>query len=215
LILFAQGMDQFTAAEIGDLQQLQHLLTPDNVNAMDVYDRTVLHIAAQFGRVDCVKWCVKCAANLNARDIHQWTPLHAASSNGHIDVVHVLLDACADVDARNNCRSTSLHQAIDDNHVDVARVLIDRGASVSNLQLDRDVPAIPWVTTFVASRSKCRRVAIAVIGINKYHRTKVTVNNDHNVMRLIGKHIWSSRMDDAWMKTNDNGSKPPSKCNLQ
>jgi ankyrin repeat protein len=140
---------------------------------------------------------VEMGANVNARDGDGLTPLHFASSVG---VVRILLDAGATVDAPENSGWTTLFLAIRYNFVDNARVLIDRGANVSNVKLDNDVPAIPdWVSTFVASRSNCRCVAIVIIGIHKYHRTHMTGNNDINVLKLIAKHIWSTRMDGNWI----------------
>jgi hypothetical protein len=84
-------------------------------------------------------------------------------------------------------------------YVDVARLLIDRGAKVSNVKLKTAIPE--WVITFVESRFNCRLASITIIGIHKYRRTTMTGNNDINVLRLISKHIWSTRMDDAWMDT--------------
>jgi ankyrin repeat protein len=194
-------MNQFAAARDGDLQQLQHLLTPDNVDKTNVYGSTALHCAARNGNVDCVKWCVEMRANVNVEDIFGSAPLHLASSNGFVDVVHVLLDSGANVDSRSLILETPLHRAISNNHVHVARVLIDRGAKISNVKLDEFfLSSIPgWVTAIVASRPNCQSASVAIIGIHKYHRTSITGNNDNNVLRLIGKHIWSSRMDDVWM----------------
>jgi hypothetical protein len=71
---------------------------------------------------------------------------------------------------------------------------------VSNVKLDEELPAIPdWVPSFVESRSNCRKVSIAIIGMHKYRRTTVTGNNDINVLLLIAKDIWSTRMDDMWV----------------
>jgi ankyrin repeat protein len=162
---------------------------------------TALHLAALGGHVDCVMWCLEMRANVSARDGVGCTPLHYASFvSGNVDIVRVLLDAGATVEARTNSRWSSLHCAIATDRVNVMRALIDRGAKVSNVQLDQYVPTIPaWVTTFVASRSKCRSVAVTIIGIHKFHRTRITGKNDHNVMRLIGKRIWSTRMDGVWI----------------
>jgi hypothetical protein len=139
-------------------------------------------------------------ANVNARTYDGYTPLHCASLNGDDIVVRVLLDAGAMVDAK--CRSgwTPLYFAIRNKRVDVARLMVDQGAKLSNVKLDMYyVPAIPyWVTAFIESRSKCQSVSIVMIGIHKYRRTTVTGDNDINVIRLISKLIWSTRMDDAW-----------------
>jgi ankyrin repeat protein len=185
-------MDQFYAARHGDLQQLRVALTVNNVN--DVYRAscwTVLHHAANNGYEECVKYCLEMDANVNARNRSGSTPLHIAS--WHVNVVRVLLEAGAMVDPANNNGVTPLCFAIRNNCVYVSRLLIDRGAKVSNVQLKE--------ITFVKARCKCRLASITVIGIHKYHRTTVTGNNDINVLRLISKHIWSSRMDDGWMDT--------------
>jgi hypothetical protein len=81
----------------------------------------------------------------------------------------------------------------------MARLLIYGGAKVSNVTLDYDTPAIPdWATTFMESLSSCRTVSIIIMGIHKYRRTNVTGNNDINVLRLISKHIWATRMVYVW-----------------
>jgi ankyrin repeat protein len=186
-------MDQFKAAIVGDLQYLRVALTVNNVNDVDDSEDglTALHCAVNSGHFDCVKLCVEMGANVNTRALEGWTPLHVVSSMGRINFVRVLLDTGAIVDAADNDGETPLYDAISKNHVDIAHLLIDRGAKVSSIKMD-----IPdWVTTFIESRSNCRFAAITIIGVHKYRRTTVTGNNDINVLRLISKHIWSTRMD--------------------
>jgi hypothetical protein len=198
-------MDQFKSARDGDLQQLRVALTVDNINNVDAYGVsggcwTVLHYAAENGSVDCVKFCIEMGANVNARTNGGWAPLHLASLRGDVNVFGVLLDAGAMVDEADNFGQTPLHDAIQYERVNVTQLLMDQGAKLSNVTLDEELPAIPdWVTTFVESRSNCRTVSIAIIGMHKYRRTTVTGNNDVNMIRLIAKHIWSTRMDDVWM----------------
>jgi ankyrin repeat protein len=104
------------------------------------------------------------------------------------------------VDATRNNGWTPLHRAIYNKHVDISQLLIDRGAKLSNVKLDNFVQAFPdWIITLVELQNNCRIAAIVIIGIHKYHRTAVTGNNDINVIKLISKHIWSTRMDDVWM----------------
>jgi ankyrin repeat protein len=198
--LFSRVMNQFYAAGKGDLQQLRVALTVNNLNDDDYDGLTALHCAANSGYADCVKLCIKMGANVNARSIGGLTPLHIPLFEGHANVVRALLDAGAIVDAADDDGWTPLHYAIRDNCVDAARLLIDGGAKVSSVQLDDDLPAIAdWVTAFIESRSNCRTVSIIIIGIHKYRLTTVTGNNDVNVLRLISKHIWSSRMNDLWI----------------
>jgi hypothetical protein len=192
-VVYNRVMDQFQAARHGDLQQLRDMLTVDNVNDVDDRDWTAIHCAAWYGHDDCVKCCIKMGANVNVRTNAGSTPLHLASDD--FNVVRILLNAGARVDATDNYRRTPLYDAIRLKRVDVTRILIDRGAKVSNVKLDHWVPAIPdWVIAFIESRSNCRSAAIIMIGIHKYRRTILTGNNDVNVIRLISKHIWLTRM---------------------
>jgi ankyrin repeat protein len=185
------------AALDGNLQQLRDALTVDNVNASNC-GWTALHYAALRGHADCVSYCIEMGANVNVRNNSGSTPLHSASYFGYVNVVRVLLDAGAIVDAFCDIGWTPLYSVICNKHNDVARLLIDRGAKVSMVKLYL-TPIPDWVNTFIQSRSTCRCASITIIGIHKYHRTTMTGNNDINVIRLVSKHIWSTRMDDVWV----------------
>jgi ankyrin repeat protein len=189
-------MDQFKAARVGDLQELRLLLTRSNVgNVQPRIGLTALCYAAANGRADCVNYCLEVHADPNVSDNVGKIPLHYASTGGHVEVVRILLDAGSLIDSPNCVGLTPLHFAILDNRYDVARILLDRGAKLSTVLWDTRIPKVPdWVTAFIASRSRCRYAAITIIGIHKYHRTNVTGNNDSNVLKLIGMHIWSCRM---------------------
>jgi ankyrin repeat protein len=120
---------EFEAARHGDLQHLRSVLTPSNVNSVDGRRGwTVLHYAALYGQMECVKYCLEIHANVNARERQGSTPLHYACHEGLIDVALVLLDAGARVDATALFGLTPLHYAMKTNHRDVAKLLIDRGA---------------------------------------------------------------------------------------
>jgi ankyrin repeat protein len=191
-------MDQFSAAQHGDLQSLRETVTRDNVNN-EHGDSTALHLAAHWGHTECTKYLLEMGANINARTIGGWVPLHDASEFGRVDVARVLLDAGADIEATGIDGWTPLYWSIIRKHRNVAQLLLDRGASVLNVLDKKIIPSFPsWILQMVASRSRCRSVSITMIGIHTYHRTNVTGPNDFNVLRLVSKHIWSSRMDDAW-----------------
>jgi ankyrin repeat protein len=139
-------------------------------------------------------------ANVNARDRFGWTALHISSqrdSDSHVAVAHTLLDTGAIVDTIDNRGKTPLHWALAKGRDNVARMLLDRGANILTVKLDEGIPS--WVNLFIESRQRCRCVAIIIIGVHKYHCTNITGNNDNNVMRLIGKHIWSTRIDSVWV----------------
>jgi ankyrin repeat protein len=188
------------AAEDGDLGSLRELLISGNVNNVNVYAQTTLHFAAKKGQTVCCSFVLEIGGDVNARAIDGSTPLYLASLNGRVEVTRVLLDAGATVDTPDKGGRTSLYHAIRYNRCNVAHLLIDRGASIKNVKLDDDVTGVPkWIYQIIASRSRSRTAAIALIGIHVYHRTTITGNNDINVLRLVGKHIWSSRMNDVWI----------------
>jgi hypothetical protein len=192
---------QFKAARSGNSQQLRELLTVNNVDNMCERGWTSLHWATYNGRIECTQVCLEMGANVNARTtdldvkLESMMPLHFASSIGVVEIVRALLDAGAEVDAKLRDGRTPLNFAIRFNHFDIARLLVDRGARVSNIKLD--VSVIPdWLANYVESRSRCRHIAIIIIG-----HGKSLWAYDINVIRLIGKHIWSSRMDSDWSCT--------------
>jgi ankyrin repeat protein len=199
-------LTQFQCAHRGDIQKLRVTLTPENIN--DTFGRgwTVLHylIRSGNGSVECAKYCVDLGADLTARDGDECTPLYLASADErNSGIVRVLLDANAIVHATGSDGYTPLYIALRNDYVNVAKLLIDRGAQVSNVEFDSVLlTAIPdWVNTFIESRSTCRSVAIIFIGMRKYQRTNIIGNIDVNVLKLVSKHIWSSRMDDMWSQS--------------
>jgi hypothetical protein len=188
-------MDVFHAVKYGDLEHLREVLTRDNVSNVSGGGLTALHHAVNNGHTECVKYLLEMDANVNARTDGGSTPLHCAIQRGDVDTTHILLGAGAVADATDKDGQTPLYRAVLFNHREVARLLIDQGARIANVKLDGDVQLIPaWIHQITSSRSLCRSVAIVVIGIHKYHRTNITGNNDVNVLKLIGKHIWSMRM---------------------
>ena len=63
-----------------------------NINKTDVYGRTPLMMAAEYGHLDVVKLLIDNGANINKTDVRGRTPLMMAASYGHLDVVKLLLD---------------------------------------------------------------------------------------------------------------------------
>jgi hypothetical protein len=71
-------MDQFVAAQFGNLQHLHVALTVDNVNDVGGHGWTALHLAVNNGHHECVKYCIEMGANVRARTIdgRTYTLLH-------------------------------------------------------------------------------------------------------------------------------------------
>ncbi len=52
---------------------------------------TSLHLAAQNGHLESVKFLVQNGAEKEARQKNDWTPLHLAAQNGHLETVKFLV----------------------------------------------------------------------------------------------------------------------------
>jgi ankyrin repeat protein len=190
------------AAKVGDLVLLQELLQrPEyTVHTLDVIGCNALSWAAGGGHVACVAYLLKEGSNVNsASSSGGWTSLHNSSMYGFADVTRMLLDTGAVVDTpHNTCGWTALYWAIRNNHPNVARVLIDYGAKISNVVLESDRPIPNWVQEIVASRNRCCCAAVLLIAIHKFHHTKLMGRNDINVIKMVAKHIWSTRFHESW-----------------
>ncbi|KAM9006037.1 E3 ubiquitin-protein ligase HACE1 isoform 3-T3 [Sarcophilus harrisii] len=71
--------------------------------------RSLLHIAANCGSVECLVLLLKKGANPNYQDISGCTPLHLAARNGQKKCMSKLLEYSADVNICNNEGLTAIH----------------------------------------------------------------------------------------------------------
>ena len=106
-----------------------------NINAIGtnpnipIYDKTLLHWAAQNGYADVVHILIENGADVYAKnrvyakDRNGNTPLHWAAQNGYTDVVQVLIGNGADVFAKDRNGNTPLHWAISNGHTDLVDIL--------------------------------------------------------------------------------------------
>jgi hypothetical protein len=74
----------FTAAQNGDLTRLQDLITNQHIDARstDKNNSTALHIACDWGHIECVRFLIQSGAHVNAVDNHGRSPLLIASKDG-------------------------------------------------------------------------------------------------------------------------------------
>ncbi len=85
------------AAKEGYLEKIRSLVkNANNINEIDEYGRTALHIAASEGYDDVVSFLLSEGVSINAIDNDGWTPLFSACINQHISTAMLLLDHKAD-----------------------------------------------------------------------------------------------------------------------
>ena len=90
---------------------------------------TPIHLAAQNGHIDPVKFLLKQGVDPNLRTADGYTPLHWASFRGSLEVIDLLLRSGADITAQNNAGETVLHTCMYYKpHEEVMAVLLAQGA---------------------------------------------------------------------------------------
>ena len=132
-----------------------------DVDSRYTKDQTVLHIAAQHGDPEFMRWLlIDCGAKalVDAQDENMETPLFPASRYGRLEATQLLLDQGATVDHRNWQERTPLHRAAENGHHDVAQLLIDHGADVNAKNV------YSWTPLHLSSWTGARAVTQVLIG---------------------------------------------------
>ena len=132
----------YKAAADGNIHALQQFPEVDLQIQSSPKENSVLHIAAQFGQLRCVKWMLEfpwCSSLLHRQNLKGDTPLHLAAREGHFLVLRALMDAAKllplDIESgigaekamlrlTNKGGDTALHEAVRYNHSEVVKFLI-------------------------------------------------------------------------------------------
>lgn len=182
------------ALEHNDVKTFCTLVTKENVNTAFVRANTILYQAAYYKRVELMRYCIFLGANIDyAVNEYKWTPLHIAARRGVYEGVKLLLDYGANVNALTLHGSSAISTATLDysfNKNAIVKLLIDRGCQPSKQQLKFE-----FVNKVVTNRN-LRHNILDFIAIFKYKLQHIACSPlDINVVRLIGKHLWSHRFD--------------------
>ncbi|XP_065648792.1 leucine-rich repeat serine/threonine-protein kinase 1 isoform X2 [Hydra vulgaris] len=92
--------------------------TNGDIKSVDKEGRTILHTAAKYGSVDCVKLLLKRGADPNASsgiEDRCSTPLHHAVANGNVNCVKALVEYDVNFDLKNSMGKKALDLAIESN----------------------------------------------------------------------------------------------------
>ena len=119
LVFYATGIladsarDLRGAVRANDIEKVKALLDSKDVdvNAVNKFGQTALHIAASRGYQEIVKMLISSGANVNAKDEDGKTPLHLAAKKGQENAVRLLVAAHADTNAKDKEGRTPLATA--------------------------------------------------------------------------------------------------------
>jgi hypothetical protein len=111
---FWHDEDFFNAVAAKDLERARSLKAAGaNVNVANQYKfgKTALHVAAELGDSDNVRFLLDADANTEVFDLFGWGPLHYAAKNGEPTVIQLLLKADAKKEVKDKFGCTPLHIA--------------------------------------------------------------------------------------------------------
>ncbi|NXF14014.1 ASB8 protein, partial [Smithornis capensis] len=155
------------------------------VNALDGYNRTALHYAAEKDET-CVEILLEYGANPNALDGNKDTPLHWAAFKNNAECARALLDSGALVNARDYNDDTPLSWAAMKGNLESVSVLLDFGAEVRVVNLKGQSPMSRLVALLVRGlgterEDSCFELLLRAVG--------------HFELRKNGSMPWEVRRD--------------------
>ncbi|KAH0559972.1 hypothetical protein GP486_003512 [Trichoglossum hirsutum] len=102
-----------------------YIRSPSQVHIRDIFFRSPLFVAAQFGDLEATVALLRKGADTNDRDANSHSTLEAAARSGSNSVVEKLLDADANADAKALMfGSTPLQAAAEEGHIEVVKTLL-------------------------------------------------------------------------------------------
>jgi ankyrin repeat protein/Mg2+ and Co2+ transporter CorA len=173
-----------------------------NVNAVEIRQKTALHLAVAHGRDDIVDMLLVYGANVSAQSDGSWQPLHNACENGTVKIVRTLLTAGADINAKLLTGMTPLHIAAQKGHLDVVNCLLERkdikrtardkfGISPFLHAAQSKEPARRDILNRLAPSNQVDALSEDALGAtNGFHATVVDFGNYHNNNKVSKKTIY-------------------------
>jgi ankyrin repeat protein len=188
-----------SAIRSDNVDEFKKYIDAKNVSAWNNCYGYILIKICYYDAIQCLKYAVSIGVELNCVDYNGSCPLHYTAINGYYECTRILLNAGADPNSIDRHNITPINEAIGESAikvsvVDVIKLLIDYGADVQKASLDNSSKVIPeWVYLFAESRVLCRSVCMVMIGVHKFGLASNV--NGRDVFGLLGKHIWSYRMN--------------------
>jgi len=128
-----------TAAESGDINQMESLLSTIPINVQDNSLNTPLHIACARGNLASIEFLLKRGADPNIPNIADRTPLHIAIEHHHNHIIQILLEHGADVDEMAHDQSP-VYMAVVKRNFEALKMLLEKNANAGIRDYRHDTP---------------------------------------------------------------------------
>ena len=143
-------LDLYAACSTGLQDAVKSLcdLGADILFSDPVYQYSPLHIAAEGGFTQCVRYLLEADSarrSIDLRDEHGQTALMLASYNGHSEVVKILLAAGSDPRSKNKDNFSAENFARDEGYDEVCVLLRDQAKKlhiVENQTIENETPVV-------------------------------------------------------------------------
>lgn len=110
-----------------------------------------IQVAAEFERVDCVRFLLDRGSDPDGINIKSCWPFHSgktalihAAEKGNLQLAKLLLEQGAVINKTTSFGLTALHYAVSGNHLEVVQLLIARGINVNQLDSCKRDPALRY-----------------------------------------------------------------------
>jgi ankyrin repeat protein len=117
--------------------QMQALTTEKfsniDINAIDIYGKTVMHYALESGSVGAVRYLIEKGAILHTFDSKGKAYMRYAIESGSVDMVRCLIDHGVEINSLDIYGKTVMHYAVESGSVDMVRCLIEKGARLNTI----------------------------------------------------------------------------------
>ncbi|XP_046380851.2 serine/threonine-protein phosphatase 6 regulatory ankyrin repeat subunit C-like [Haliotis rufescens] len=133
----------YYVVEENDLVKLQGLIDEGRnldefyFDDQNISTKSLMHVACEKGRYDCVKLLIDNKASMSVRDKWGQSPLMYSVASRHADVAELLLMKNREiVDDSDSYGKSALHSAAEIGYVEGIRVLVKYGANVDRQMMD-------------------------------------------------------------------------------
>uniref|UniRef100_A0A8C5SAA2 Ankyrin repeat and SOCS box containing 8 n=1 Tax=Laticauda laticaudata TaxID=8630 RepID=A0A8C5SAA2_LATLA len=169
------------------------------VNALDGYNRTALHYAAEKDET-CVEILLEYGANPNALDGNKDTPLHWAAFKNNAECVRTLLESGAFVNALDYNDDTPLSWAAMKGNLESVSILLEYGAEVRIVNMKGQTPISRLVALLVRGlgterEDSCFDLLHRATGHFELRKNGTMPREDDGMKKiLLEVHSWSSKL---------------------
>lgn len=196
----------YVAAQNGNID-LINLLRKYNASleafADTEYGGSSLHIAANEGQIETVKYLLQAKVDPNIESKKGFTPLHAVAECGRLDVVNVLIEAKANVNHLSRNNRSVLYKAAQEGYTDIVKTLIDAKANCDNVTDDGATALFMAAQEGYTEIVKLLLKAKANIKIPFKNKTplSVAIEEGHTeIVRILKKQCLHTNENHFWYK---------------